>query len=367
MAADATGIREYKGAAKSTTITAGITNVATSWSIADSTGWPTGAVGNFIITLDRGTSLEEKVLCSGLAGGVLTVAASGRGYDNTTAVAHGAGASIDHSISAIDIAEANYIANTHNQASKATPVAADEIPLFDSAATFGLKKLTLTNLAAWLASLVQTLTNKTLTAPKTQGGGITMSGVTSGTVVFDAPSVGSNGTIKLPDTATTETLVGKATTDTLTNKDISSSTNKFPAGTVIQTVSATYATATNNATSTYADTGLTATITPKLSTSKILVIVDQNGVQKDGGNSANGTNLILLRGATTLAQFAILLGYTGSTLVTIAAGSMNYLDSPATTSATTYKTQFANNFNGGTVTVQANNVMSSITLMEIAQ
>lgn len=50
--------------------------------------------------------------------------------------------------------------------SKATPVDADEIPLADSAATFGLKKLTLTNLAAWLASLAQTLTNKTLTDPK---------------------------------------------------------------------------------------------------------------------------------------------------------------------------------------------------------
>lgn len=49
--------------------------------------------------------------------------------------------------------------------SKPTPVGADELPIADSAATFGLKKLTLTNLAAWLASLVQTLTNKTLTNP----------------------------------------------------------------------------------------------------------------------------------------------------------------------------------------------------------
>lgn len=56
-------------------------------------------------------------------------------------------------------------AATHAATSKTTPVGADEIPLADSAATFGLKKLTLTNLAAWLSSLAQTLTNKKLSTP----------------------------------------------------------------------------------------------------------------------------------------------------------------------------------------------------------
>jgi hypothetical protein len=45
---------------------------------------------------------------------------------------------------------------------------------------------------------------------------------------------------------------------------------------------------------------------------------------------------------------------------------LSYLDSPATTSATTYKTQIANPDGSGAVGTQANNEYSTITLMEIA-
>jgi hypothetical protein len=48
-------------------------------------------------------------------------------------------------------------------------------------------------------------------------------------------------------------------------------------GKVLQVVNASYATRTSSTTSTYADTGLTATITPTAATSKILVIANQNG------------------------------------------------------------------------------------------
>lgn len=58
----------------------------------------------------------------------------------------------------------------HAASSKATPTGADELALSDSAASWGLKKLTLTNLAAWMAALTQTLTNKTLTSPTITGG-----------------------------------------------------------------------------------------------------------------------------------------------------------------------------------------------------
>lgn len=58
----------------------------------------------------------------------------------------------------------------HAATNKATPTGADEIGIADSAASWGLKRLTLTNLAAWLASLTQTLTNKTITAPVMTGG-----------------------------------------------------------------------------------------------------------------------------------------------------------------------------------------------------
>ena len=143
------------------------------------------------------------------------------------------------------------------------------------------------------------------------------------------------------------------------------STVQASAGSVLQVVNATYSTNVSNSTSTYADTGLTATITPKFTTSKILVIVSQNG----GINSPTTTSisLKLVRGATDLIFFVYNAGYTG------AAGNFyhdtiggTFLDSPATISATTYKTQF-NSRSGGAVTqFQDANSSSTITLMEIA-
>jgi len=136
-------------------------------------------------------------------------------------------------------------------------------------------------------------------------------------------------------------------------------------GKVLQVVSANYSTSTSNSTSTYADTGLTATITPTLSSSKVLVIVSLNGVSKNAGDSNTSVGLKLLRGATTLATSnAGLYNATSSDFLSTSY-SFNNLDSPATTSATTYKMQFANDVNSASVTVQRSSSTSTITLLEI--
>jgi hypothetical protein len=135
-------------------------------------------------------------------------------------------------------------------------------------------------------------------------------------------------------------------------------------GKVLQVINATYSTGTNSSSSSYADTGLTATITPTSATSKVLVFVSQNGLRKDTGDTRLG--LKLLRGATDLATFETFGAWTGnSNNNAIAGSSVNYLDSPATTSATTYKTQFASLDNVAKVTVQQSSATSTITLMEI--
>jgi len=136
-------------------------------------------------------------------------------------------------------------------------------------------------------------------------------------------------------------------------------------GKVLQVVSANYSTSTSNSTSTFADTGLTATITPTLNTSKVLVIVSLNGVSKNAGDSNTSVGLKLLRGATTLATSnAGLYNATSSDFLSTSS-SFNNLDSPATTSATTYKMQFANDTNSASVTVQRSSSTSTITLLEI--
>ena len=152
---DATGVRQYAGAAIQSALTAGISNSATSFSISPTTGWPDGSIGNFVLTIDPNSSSEEKILCSALAGGVITVV--NRGYDNTTAVAHTASSTVIHTITAIDIAESNWIANFHARTSKSTPVDNDEFPIADSAASNGLKKLTWVNLKATLKTYLDTI------------------------------------------------------------------------------------------------------------------------------------------------------------------------------------------------------------------
>lgn len=134
---------------------------------------------------------------------------------------------------------------------------------------------------------------------------------------------------------------------------------------IIQIVSASTTTAVTSSANTYADTGLTATITPTKSTSKVFVLLFQGGIYKTNLNAASGTQLILLRGSTTLQNWR-LIGYTGTAIANVVTHSGGYLDSPATTSATTYKTQFRNEYNGASVVVQDSSSPSTMFLIEIA-
>jgi hypothetical protein len=144
-------------------------------------------------------------------------------------------------------------------------------------------------------------------------------------------------------------------------------------GSVLQVVQGTYSTTTGNSTTSYADTGLSASITPTSSSSKILVVVDQQHYIARNTNVLNIAQVRLLRGSTVI--------YTHNRKGGIAAGTasngyielytpvnISYLDSPATTSAVTYKTQNAayTTSNSGTIGTQSNNQISTITLMEIA-
>jgi hypothetical protein len=136
-------------------------------------------------------------------------------------------------------------------------------------------------------------------------------------------------------------------------------------GSVIQTVNAIYSTETTTSSGSYVDTGLTASITPLFSTSKILVIVDMSGVAKY--SNITSAQLILLRASSTILTFALGAGDNGTTATNeIGSVSCNYLDSPATSSATTYKVQFCSRNANASVRVNDNGSSSTITLMEIA-
>lgn len=138
-------------------------------------------------------------------------------------------------------------------------------------------------------------------------------------------------------------------------------------GKVLQVVNASTGTQVTNSTTTHADTTLTASITPSSSSSKILVLVSQNGVGKSSGNASNACDVKLLRGATFLTGITA-AGETQTALqVNVGGISFCYLDSPATTSSTTYKTTFANINGSAFAAVQYayGTTYSNITLLEI--
>jgi hypothetical protein len=137
-------------------------------------------------------------------------------------------------------------------------------------------------------------------------------------------------------------------------------------GSVLQVVNASYSVSTSTTSASYSDTGLTATITPTSATSKILVLVNQAGVGKGNSDAGTGVNLKLLRGSTTLVTFALYAAWNNTASYNlVGSATTSYLDSPATTSATIYKTQMASSGTGNAYT-QDQSETSTITLMEIA-
>jgi len=134
---------------------------------------------------------------------------------------------------------------------------------------------------------------------------------------------------------------------------------------VLQVVQGTYATIVSNSTTTMADTGLSASITPQYSSSKVLVLVSQT-FNKTTGNANNAVAAQLVRTTTVINSFAVATGYTGTALDGIFGISCTHLDSPATTSATTYKTRVANFSASAAVGANPNSTTATITLIEIS-
>ncbi len=182
---------------------------------------------------------------------------------------------------------------------------------------------------------------------------IVVAGDTSGSITIAAPNVAGTNTLTLP--AATGTVLTSA-----------SNTN-FPAGSVLQVVQGTYSTETQTSSSTFSDTGLTASITPSSSSNKILVFVSHAGCLKYSTDTAIGMRI--LRGSTSIHDFGGRAGLTDGTIANeVGTMSTMYLDSPSTTSSTTYKTQYRSTNNTGFALLQDANagaVVSTITLMEI--
>ena len=149
---------------------------------------------------------------------------------------------------------------------------------------------------------------------------------------------------------------------------------KTPAGggKVLQVVQATYATQTIITSTSYTDSGLSATITPSSATSKILILVNQNLLANRETTIFDGA-VDLRRGNTSIYLQEFANGIAAATQGSPAYiqqrhyHNATYLDSPATTSATTYKTmgKLATAANSAQLVFQQNNAIGTMILLEI--
>ena len=186
--------------------------------------------------------------------------------------------------------------------------------------------------------------------------------------IINASTSGAGGLISTADnsgvlnlqsggtTVASVTSSGLAVTGTLLVNGVA------PTGKLIQVVQATYTAEFSTTSTSFVATGLTASITPSSSSNKILVMV--NTTQTCTSASTN-TYFTVYRGATNIGfgTDSSLAKYVATSGYVITPVAINYLDSPATTAATTYTGYFRTT--GGTGYVNSS-TSGTITLMEIA-
>lgn len=130
---------------------------------------------------------------------------------------------------------------------------------------------------------------------------------------------------------------------------------------VLQIVQQKYATTASSTSTSYSDSGMTATITPSATSSQVLILISMTAYSD---SATTELTLRLVRGSTTLRTN---IGYCYGTAGGYAADpNFSYLDSPSTTSATTYKLQLSRGSGAGIVYTNPNSNEAYFTLMEIS-
>jgi hypothetical protein len=199
---------------------------------------------------------------------------------------------------------------------------------------------------------------------------IVIAGDTSGSVTLQAPAVAGSSVLSLP--AVTDTVAGIAATQTLTNKSIVATqltgtiaAARLPAGSVVQVVNATSTSYLNTSSTSFVTTGFSASITPQSNTNKIFIVVNAGQMDARGG-AGSGVVVTMYKGATDLSGgggFAICYNGTANQMNFPTAFSL--LNSPATTSSTTY-TMYIRSYSGTGIYWNSFGNDCSITLMEIS-
>lgn len=188
---------------------------------------------------------------------------------------------------------------------------------------------------------------------------IVLVGSTSGSITLQEPAIAGSTVLDLPATSGTILTTGSS------GQSIPSAA--LPAGSVLQVVTGTLSGAVSTSSTSFVTTGLSASITPKFSTSKILIICTL--ANSYNGNAGVAVFETVYRNSTNIAPSGSGTSKCFATIYSIDTGTISnqtfsYLDSPSTTSSTSYTAYFA--VNAGTGHINQNGVTSSIQLLEIA-
>ena len=212
---------------------------------------------------------------------------------------------------------------------------------------------------------------------------LTPSATGTGVFTISSPATSTDRTLTLPDEA--GTVLTSASSLAAANLTGTVASGRMPAGSVLQVVSVTKVdTFSTSSANIFIDiTGLTVSITPR-STSSRMVVITHIGAMGNNAGGARTASFRLMRDSTAIGIGTPEGARVGASFRDFIEadtnharnGSFTHVDSPSTTSATTYKLQ-ANN-QGDTLFINrngsnANNGLawgtrcaSSITVMEIA-
>ncbi len=145
----------------------------------------------------------------------------------------------------------------------------------------------------------------------------------------------------------------------------------FAPGKIAQVISGGTSTGTSTSSTSFVNSNCTVAITPTASDSKVLLQFSGNGIFVASEGTAMAFQLVRTVGGVSTniqTKFARYVGY-----LTVLSGlndmqeacSFEFLDSPSTTSATTYTVQIQKETGSGSVTLCANGQASSFVAMEV--
>ena len=160
-------------------------------------------------------------------------------------------------------------------------------------------------------------------------------------------------------------------TGTLPTANGGTGATSYNPGKIAQVISGGTSTGTSTSSTSFVDSNCTVAITPTASDSKVLLQFSGNGIFVTAQATAMAFQLVRTVGgvSTNLStKFARYVGYM-TTLAALndmqEACSFEFLDSPSTTSATTYTIQIQRETGSGSVTLCANGQASSFVAMEV--